>query len=76
MLELEGTNKNAVIIMAAKTKAPIKSPDMGLYFWDKREYIIQKAIEARIPAMIIARKMLCPVIGGSEVSIPGGLGGR
>ena len=32
ILELEGTNKNAVIIMATKTKAPIESPDMGLYF--------------------------------------------
>ena len=37
MLKLEGTNRNAVIIMATKTKAPIESPDMGLYFRDKRE---------------------------------------
>ena len=66
MLELEGTNKNAVIIMATKTKAPIENPDMGLYFRDKREQITQKAIDARIPAMIMAKKMLCLVITGTR----------
>ena len=37
MLELEGTSKNAVIIIATNAKEPIESPDMGLYFRDKRE---------------------------------------